>query len=433
MARKIQDTALDTRAARLRLAVRGEPYWRSLDGRLALGYRRNKKHGAWIARRWDGETERSHEEAIGKADDILDADGQTVFSFSQAQERARAWWVKAERIAQGFEEKRASYTIADAASDYMLAFNAKGKKSGYSTQKTIDVHILTSLGAIEINRLRKTQITRWRDQLASSDKMVRTKRIAAKQATKAVDRGDADAMRARRSTANRILTVLKAILNHAWHEGVISTDAEWRSVKPFENVDAPLIRYLTRDEAKRLCNTCEPDLRRLVRGGLLTGARYGELIRMRARDYNRDVQTVTIPEAKGGKARHVVLNDEGVALFDELTAGRSGGDLIFTHDDGSTWKASQQTRPIAEACQRASIEPAIGFHVLRHTHASLLAMAGAPLAVVATQLGHADTRITEHHYAHLAPSYVADTIRATMPKFGIGDSVPVARIDRRAR
>jgi integrase len=194
-----------------------------------------------------------------------------------------------------------------------------------------------------------------------------------------------------------------------------------------------VIRYLSTDEAKRLCNTCQPDLRRLVRGALLTGARYGELIRMRTRDYSRDAQTVTIPEAKGGKARHVVLNDEGVALFDELTAGRSGGDLIFTHDDGSTWKASQQTRPIAEACQRASIEPAISFHVLRHTHASLLAMAGAPMAVVAAQLGHADTRITEHHYAHLAPSYVADTIRATMPKFGIGDSVAVARIDRRAR
>jgi len=28
---------------------------------------------------------------------------------------------------------------------------------------------------------------------------------------------------------------------------------------------------------------------------------------------------------------------------------------------------------------------------------------------------HADTRMTEKHYAHLAPSYVADTIRAHFP------------------
>lgn len=431
MARKIQDRALDTRAARMRLSVRGEPYWRALDAGLALGYRRNKRHGVWIARRWDSASERSHESAIGKADDILDADGQTVFSFSQAQEQARIWWQKSERLAQGYEEPRGSFTISDAAHDYMLSFKAKGKKSVYATQKVIDVHIGPSLGAVELSRIRKAQITKWRDNLASADKMVRTKRLANKQAIKSIDRDDADALRARRSTANRILTVLKAILNHAWHEGLISTDTEWRSVKAFENVDTPVIRYLTTEEAKRLSNGCGPDLRRLVRGALLTGARYGELIRMKIRDYNRDLGQLTVPLAKGGKARHIILNDEGVALFEELTAGRSDNDLIFTRDNGAAWKASQQTRPLAEACQRASIEPAIGFHVLRHTHASLLAMAGAPMAVIAAQLGHADTRITEHHYAHLAPSYVADTIRATMPKFGMIDSSSLHRLVKR--
>jgi hypothetical protein len=47
-------------------------------------------------------------------------------------------------------------------------------------------------------------------------------------------------------------------------------------------------------------------------------------------------------------------------------------------------------------------------------------MAGVPMGVIAAQLGHADTRMTEKHYAHLAPSYVADTIRAHFPTLGIG-------------
>ena len=42
-------------------------------------------------------------------------------------------------------------------------------------------------------------------------------------------------------------------------------------------------------------------------------------------------------------------------------------------------------------------------------------MRGVPLGVIAAQLGHSDTRMTEKHYAHLAPSYVADTIRASLP------------------
>jgi hypothetical protein len=46
-------------------------------------------------------------------------------------------------------------------------------------------------------------------------------------------------------------------------------------------------------------------------------------------------------------------------------------------------------------------------------------MRGVPLAVIAEQLGHSDTRMTERHYAHLAPSYVGDTIRAASGTLGI--------------
>jgi triacylglycerol esterase/lipase EstA (alpha/beta hydrolase family) len=42
-----------------------------------------------------------------------------------------------------------------------------------------------------------------------------------------------------------------------------------------------------------------------------------------------------------------------------------------------------------------------------------------PLMVVAKNLGHSDTRMVEKHYGHLAPSYVADAIRAGAPRFGV--------------
>ena len=67
----------------------------------------------------------------------------------------------------------------------------------------------------------------------------------------------------------------------------------------------------------------------------------------------------------------------------------------------------------------ASLDPAPTFHVLRHTYASALAMKGVNMRVIADQLGHADTRVTERHYARLAPSYVADAVRAALPGFGI--------------
>ena len=99
----------------------------------------------------------------------------------------------------------------------------------------------------------------------------------------------------------------------------------------------------------------------------------------------------------------------------ELTAGRAGNEPMF----GRQWGVSHQLRPMAEAVIRAKITPAISFHGLRHTWASHAVMNRVPLLVVAKNLGHADTRMVEKHYGHLAPSYIADAIRAGAPRFGM--------------
>jgi hypothetical protein len=43
-------------------------------------------------------------------------------------------------------------------------------------------------------------------------------------------------------------------------------------------------------------------------------------------------------------------------------------------------------------------------------------------------MGHGDTKMVEKHYGHLAPSYIANAIRAGAPRFGFkpdGKVVPV--------
>ena len=46
-------------------------------------------------------------------------------------------------------------------------------------------------------------------------------------------------------------------------------------------------------------------------------------------------------------------------------------------------------------------------------------MSGTPLGVISEQLGHADVRMTQRHYAHLSPSFVSQTIRTNFPRLGI--------------
>ncbi len=57
-------------------------------------------------------------------------------------------------------------------------------------------------------------------------------------------------------------------------------------------------------------------------------------------------------------------------------------------------------------------------------------MNGAPLAVVAAQLGHADTRMVEKHYGHMSPNYVADAVRAAFGEIGVveGSNVTPIRV-----
>jgi integrase len=148
--------------------------------------------------------------------------------------------------------------------------------------------------------------------------------------------------------------------------------------------------------------------------------------------FNPDSGTIHVRTSKSGKGRHVVLNDEGLALFMSLAAGKSRDTVLLMRADGSPWKPAHQARRMTEACRRANIAPPASFHVLRHTWASLAVMAGCPLMVVARNLGHNDTRMVEKHYGHLAPSYVADAIRAAAPKFGIKPERNVVSIEASA-
>jgi integrase len=422
MARKVRDTNLETRTARLRLAARRKPYWRVLESGLHLGYRRLKQgSGSWVARRFVGNG-RYLETRVSAADDFQEADGDTVHSFDEAQAAARKWNRFESRKARGLSGTDGPYTVEDACRDYLADRESAGMKSLYTARLAINAHVIPRLGAVSLGDLTRKHVRDWHLALTKAPRRVRTKREAKDQAFKKIDVNDPDAVRARMATANRLLNILKAVLNLAYHHQHVGDNEAWRTTKRHKGADSVRIHYLSVDDAKRLLNACQPDLRAIVQGALLTGCRYSELARMRVQDFNQDAGTIHVRESKSGHARHVALNDEGTALFTSLSVSKTGRETIFLRSDGGIWKPAQQTRPLADACNRASIKPAIGFHVLRHSYASALVMAGVPLAVVGEQLGHSKgSPITARHYAHLSANYVADTVRAALPSFGIAE------------
>lgn len=425
MARTLRDSKIETREQRLKLKARRKPYWRSMFQGAAIGYRRTKNNGTWVFRRYVGD-QRYSEEIIGTADDFADADGVTVLTYQQAHQQA------ADRFKQMQAERRGvtrnqHLTVNDVVQHYLDDYRMRGK-SIRNTEIAIKAHIAPTLGDERVRELTPAKIEKWLHGLVKQPvrrrkgrKVKRTR--AEKKPVQTVSRtiSDGDQLRARKATANRIYAILKAALNFGFKHGEIPDDAAWRRVRPFRCVDSPSIRFLLPGQIKLLLNACSGAFRTLVEAALLTGCRYNELATLQCSDFIDENAQLTIRgvNSKNRKSRHVYLTKEGTRFFENLTAGKQDNELIFRPENSPQWSKSLQVRRLAAACKAAKIDPPISFHDLRHTYASSLAMRGVPLQVIAEALGHADTRITQRHYAHLLPSYVADTIRANVPEIGV--------------
>lgn len=279
------------------------------------------------------------------------------------------------------------YTVGEALEDY-LAWLSTARKSAAEVARVARRDVLPVFGHRTIASLTSGELRAWHEALAKATSP---------------------------ATANRKLTVLKAALNRAWSHERAHDQSSWHRVKAFAGADRPVTRWLRPDEARALADTCAPDFRALVLAALFTGGRYGELTQLEARDVMTDA--VHFQHTKSGRPRFVPLNAEARAHFAALARNRVG--LVLLRSSGNPWKKQDQRWRMAWACKRARIEPAARFHDLRHTYASWLAQDGVPLQAIAALLGHADTRMTERHYAHLRSDYLARLVDTHMPTIAL--------------
>jgi integrase len=412
MAKTIADWHLATRTARYSLKPRPKPYYLFIGRELNLGYKKPLSGaGKWVVRRSMSNHVYSVE-TIGITDDYADSDGVTILSFKEAQERI---WVLTAGISFAGHQQN-SVLVRDAIAAYLEHLRAN-RKSARDAHYRANAFILPNLGDMQVDALTTERIQKWVEELASAPA-----RLPANAGQKQPDRKpplDADARRRRKATADRALAVLRAALNRARRNGVVRMQSTWHGLQPLETVSPGRIRCLTADEARDLVTSCEGDLKSLVLAGLHTGARLTELMQLNVGDFNPIAGTVVIRPAKSGKPRHLVLSEAGVVFFSRICADRAGTEWMFERKS-KKWQKSHKSGNLAEACARAGISP-IKFHELRHTYASLSAMAGVPFAVIARNLGHADTRMVKLYYGQLVPT----AGQADDPASGPGPQYPL--------
>jgi integrase len=208
---------------------------------------------------------------------------------------------------------------------------------------------------------------------------------------------------------NRYIATLSRVL------GFTVRKLRWLERNPCQSVDRldepdGRVRYLTDDEVKALLAAVDgrrkPAFGLFVRFALYTGARRGEIAKLRWADVDtkggrvtfRGVTVrdrVTVRGTKTATARTLpmpVVLVEAVKAFAKVQP-IDGDTLVFPHDFRFDWREVQGTLPD------------FVFHSLRHSVASHVAMAGGSPLDIAAVTGHRTLAMVKR-YSHLSDDHV---------------------------
>jgi len=206
---------------------------------------------------------------------------------------------------------------------------------------------------------------------------------------------------------NRELAVLGALFNRCREWGKYEGDNPVAKVKPVKETGARL-RYLTHEEEAALLAAAREPLRSIILAGIHAGLRIeSEALTLRTADVDLRAIVLTVQSAyaKSGKARHVPMNAPLRSALASLKE-RASGEHLFSQADGSPYRSIRTA--FRTACRRAELT-AVTPHVLRHTFASRLVMAGVDLRTV-QELGGWSSLDLVQRYAHLSPTRAAEAV-----------------------
>lgn len=179
-------------------------------------------------------------------------------------------------------------------------------------------------------------------------------------------------------------------------------DEEEHTVNPWTRAETDTF---LRAVAKR-----DPGFYHICLIGLRTGMRIGEILALQWRDVDFDTQLITVQRSRSQKGvvgtpkrgrRYIDLSEEIASVLSPLMPTKRDTEVVVDPDE----KPYEQRH--VGLLFHAAIDTAktrhIRVHDMRHTFASQLLQAGAPVHYVSKQLGHKNILITVKIYGHLIP------------------------------
>lgn len=432
MPRKVRDSNLETRTARSRLKVAHKPYFRLIEPGLHLGYRKVASGpGTWIVRRYAGdgryavENLRTADERLIVADDYSDADGEGVLTFAQAQERAR------ERRKEGTQGAAGGsrLTVRTAVESYIAERDARETRRrgrpfrsdahrleryviGREQRKNRKAIAHAPLADKLLEELSKDDLRKWRTSLPRTLSATAQRRtINDLKAALAAAYAEDDNKRLKPTFPDIVKQGLKVTGNG--HDDESTTEVRENQILSDTQRDR-LLRAVRDFDAEQ---EWDGDLFRLVVVLAATGARFGQVARIRVGDVQRKTGRLMVPTSRKGKGQKIAATPVPVgkdildALLPATTGRNSEAPLLerWRHRQvrGNKWEryergpwqaASELDRPFRDIRKRARLSDEIVAYSLRHTSIVRGLEKLLPVQLVA-RLHDTSVTMIEKHYA----------------------------------
>ena len=265
-------------------------------------------------------------------------------------------------------------------------------------------------GAIREATMAKYRMTlKWIEKLAPELKLSELTRIAYQQLLNDY------AKEHERQTTLDFHHQLKGAILDAVDEGLIGRDPTRKAIIKGKTPRNKKIKYLNQFELHTLIAHLdikeEPNWDWFILLVAKTGMRFSEALAITPGDFDFARQTLSIsktwdykgdggflPTKNKSSVRKLQIDWQIVVKFSELIKGMPEDEPIFVGKDKIY--NSTVNNVLARHCKACGIS-LISIHGLRHTHASLVLVAGVSIASVARRLGHTSMTTTQKTYLHI--------------------------------
>jgi integrase len=396
VARKVRHSSLESRTARLKLAVRRKPYnGPALARGMLLLYRRNKGNGSWVLKASNGHG-KYWTKAIAEADDHDESNGKTILTFFEAQDQAK-------KLARGEDGSTGNtpITVDSALTDYKADLTARSANP-YNAEWP-RVHLTSVLLSKPVAMLAATELKKWRDSLLG--------RMAP-------------------STINRLSRCLCAALELAsQHDERIQNRQAWEvGLAGLPNAQEARNVVITDEQVREFVATAyglNHQFGLLTDTLAITGTRPSQAARLRVEDlHDHPVRPkLAMPKsAKGGSRNRSAKKTErySVPITVQLAAklkaaakGRPDDAPLLWQSDGRSWgdnPGQSYHRDVNKVVTDIGLDPAeVTMYCLRHSNIVRMLLRNVPIRLVAS-LHNTSVAMIEKHYSKYITEHSIDDI-----------------------